>query len=181
MGVCRASRSKWMIVVLDFKWLSWIVKQHGSMRRALQSQCVCFSEVFFFCLVYVTKKLVTRIVSSIIGQQWWHSTVFRVKDVNLELVPVSSPGTPACSGLIVCSGLVSVENADLQPPQTALCPWGHDAPLLWRLGQIHPASCQHQQNLKCILTLLIDTYHLWLCKYVYVYLCVSVWGKSVNL
>lgn len=165
---------------------------------------VCFSDVFFFCLVYVTKKLVTRIVSSIIGQQWWHSTVSSVKDVNLELhltfllliiswhspadvgheaelVPVSSPGTGACSGLIVCSGLVSVENADLQSPQTALCPWGHDAPLLWRLGQIHPASCQHQQNLKCILTLLIDTYHLWLCKYVYVYLCVSVWGKSVNL
>lgn len=80
-----------------------------------------------------------------------------------------------------CSGLVSAENADLQSAQTDLCPRGHDAPLLWRLGQIHPASCQHQQNLNCILTLLINTYHLWLCKYVYVYLCVCVRKKCQSL
>lgn len=41
----------------------------------------------------------------------------------------------------------TVENADLQSTQEDLSTWGHDPPLLWWLGQIQLACCQHQLNL----------------------------------
>lgn len=78
--------------------------------------------------------------TSLSSSDWFSKKVGINQDSIITPLNIQSDSVSTCFS--------TVENADLQSTQEDLSPWGHDPPLLWWLGQIQPACCQHQLNLK---------------------------------
>lgn len=84
------------------------------------------------------------------------------------------------SPFVFLSSFSAVENVGLQSSQEDLRARGHDSPLFWWLGQIHPACCQHQHNLKHIYTFISIVNRYSVNTYVWKLLLTFSKGLSFN-